>query len=62
MFTCVALGKFDGVHLGHKRIIDKTLEISKSKKLMKQTKEIYQLYRKQKVLHFLYTFYLVAQL
>lgn len=34
MFTCVALGKFDGVHLGHKRIIDKTLEISKSKKLI----------------------------
>ena len=34
MYTCVALGKFDGVHLGHKKIIDKTVEISKTKNLI----------------------------
>ena len=34
MFTCVALGKFDGIHLGHKKIIKKTVEISKEKNLI----------------------------
>ena len=27
--TCVAFGKFDGLHLGHRAVVDKLLEISK---------------------------------
>lgn len=27
--TCVTIGKFDGIHIGHRRIIDKILELSR---------------------------------
>ncbi len=27
--TCVTIGKFDGIHIGHRRILDKVLEFSK---------------------------------
>ena len=26
--TCVTIGKFDGIHIGHRRILDKVLELS----------------------------------
>ena len=33
--SCVALGFFDGMHLGHQKLIDEVLKVSKIKNLKK---------------------------
>jgi riboflavin kinase / FMN adenylyltransferase len=32
--TCICLGKFDGVHIGHQKLLNQVLTISKSKNLL----------------------------